>query len=495
MTSTRIVVGPRGPRGPAGVGRPGAKIKGGNITVKPGGGSWGGLWSEWDWDNWIKPQIDRAAALGMNAVRLIGNPGIVFYGATGGWSAISQATYDLRWKQVAAYCQTIGLFLYPCLTEKWAFSDGAGGYNFTSAPAIAAIASSAQALAGYPNVIGFDVFQEGSGSAEGLTVSDVLAVYAAIRTASPGVPLTTSSSSAGFGAVADFWGDRTSLPYQIWTAVGGSDFVDLHVYLDAPLVGDMDHIAQVGLPVILGEYGTTQDVASSTQVARFTAVGDCHARPGVLGSFVWALADQGTTPSDQSGVWDNTGYAAGVPLSTTAGKRAALTNIIDRMATMHTPERTHTPINRLPARATRVNLLSAWAEGANTARSVSALGVAMVANATGDTRLGTSYANGGSAAVALDTWYRVDVEVLSSVAGVTIGARLDWLTDAGVYVTNTATASGVSATLTPVRLSLIVKTPVSGVAYANLSLSSTGSTAGTSHTILSEPPPRIIRLS
>ena len=36
------------------------KIRGGNITVKPNGGSWGGLWSEWDWDNWIKPQVDRA---------------------------------------------------------------------------------------------------------------------------------------------------------------------------------------------------------------------------------------------------------------------------------------------------------------------------------------------------------------------------------------------------------------------------------------------------
>lgn len=307
---------------------PGIKIRGGNIVVKPDGASWGGLFSEWDWDDWIRPQVDRARVLGMNTVRLIGNPGIIFLPAGDNYPAITQEQYIARWRQLAEYTQSLGMMLYPALCEKWAFWDGTK-FDFTNPERVAAVTAVAKALAAYPNVIGFDVFQEGSGKDDGLTVSNVLDLYSSIRSVAPDVPLTTSNSSDNFGNTDDFWADQSSIPYQAWTANGGSDFIDIHVYLENADVTRLANFSRLGKPILVGEFGTPQSLTPTQQVGRIVSGKDLHNLPGVLGSIVWGLADQGAADADKVGVWDNSGFAQGAsPLSATTGQRTALTDLL-----------------------------------------------------------------------------------------------------------------------------------------------------------------------
>lgn len=307
---------------------PGIKVKGGNVVVKSYGGSWGGLFSEWDWDNWIKPQVDRARALGMNTIRLIGNPGIIFMAAGENYPAITLEQYIARWRQLADYTKSLGMMLYPALCEKWAFWDGTT-FDFANADRIDAIKAVAKALAPYPNVIGFDVFQEGSGKDDGLTVNNVLDLYGAIRSVAPGIPLTTSNSSDGFGNPEDFWSDQNSIQYQAWTAKGGADFIDIHVYLDNVDVSNLSNFSSLGKPILVGEFGTPQSLTPAEQVGRIVSGKDLHNLPGVLGSIVWGLADQGTADADKIGIWDNSGFSqGGSPLSTKTGQRTSLTDLL-----------------------------------------------------------------------------------------------------------------------------------------------------------------------
>lgn len=358
------------------------KIKGGNIVPKPdptnGGASQGvgAMWAEWDWNNWIKPQIDRAIALRLNAIRIIGSPQSVLTYASTSLPQISQAAYNARWRQIAEYCLRNGLYLYPTLTEKWAFMwtsfHGLGGtapWNFQEPVATAVITSSAAALAKYPNIVGFDLFQEGSGShGDGLVLADVLALYSAIRAVAPGIPLTTSDSSGSYGSADAFWTNTTSLPYQAWTSQGGADFVDLHIYTEGVNATQLDgYIKRVGRPIIIGEYGGGQNLSSASRAARYQSARVLHNRPGVLGSLLWALADQGTAPSSQFGVWDNTGFSqpaypspnGSTPLSVTTGRRSDVVTVLEGFASTEIPA----PLEARPNAKNMVFLGTSWTEG------------------------------------------------------------------------------------------------------------------------------------
>src|SRR6266487_3767970 len=74
------------------------KVKGVNLTSKPGAPSERAYWLEWDWFGWIRPQIDCAIALGANAIRIIGDVAMVLSGG------VTQATYNARLQQLMAYC-------------------------------------------------------------------------------------------------------------------------------------------------------------------------------------------------------------------------------------------------------------------------------------------------------------------------------------------------------------------------------------------------------
>jgi len=199
----------------------GAKIRGGNIVTKSGF-NWNHLWSEWDWENWIKPQIDRATALGFNTVRMISLPRVIFdsvdslahqsrerstaytlgrvrangsrlyrvksagtsgigAGPAGTGSTIvdgtvtweyvrpadlvplTQEQYDERWQQLVEYSASQRLMVYACLCTVEDFNAVEAG-NFRNAELTASIVTTAQRVAKYSNVIALEVFQEGDGT-------------------------------------------------------------------------------------------------------------------------------------------------------------------------------------------------------------------------------------------------------------------------------------------------------------------------------------------
>lgn len=462
-------------------------LRGGNITVKPAGASWAGLWSEWDWTNWIQPQVDRAIKLGLNAIRVIGAPQVVLTAGTGSGAAqISQATYDARWKQLAQYCVENGLRFYPCLTEKWAFYNGTT-YSFQDAAATACITTTAAVLSGYGNVIGFDLLQEGSGYSDGLVLADVLALYAAVRSAAPGVPVTTSSSSGNFGTTAQFWSDATSLPYQAWTADGGADFVDIHIYLEGVNASDLDSlIKRTGKPVLVGEFGADQaQAADANRVARYMSARQAHTRTGVLGSFVWALADQGTTNANKAGVWDNTGFTQGVsPLSTTSGQRTALVSELRKFPVAPTPTAPFRAPNLLTAEQSNpTGTTSGWTAGTNTYLTATSEGLAVAATAAGDVITGTIPTNG--TAVLPTTPYIATVKVLASASysSKPVSLQIDWYTSSNTYIISSPLAKAIDSVTSPTLLSVVRISP-SNAAYAVVTFRGYGFAQNENHLLI-----------
>ncbi len=197
----------------------GSKIRGGNIVLKRGY-QWGSLWSEWDWENWIKPQIDRAVALRLNSVRIIGAPSVIFEpnsasvfpiwqadtvyelegmvrangprvyrliapgtsGSSGGptgtgaslrdgsavWEyvrrndlrALSQDEYDERWSQLIEYSSQQRLMVYACLCSTNDYNQIGLG-DFRNTELTDSIVATAEQIAKYSNVIALEVFSEG----------------------------------------------------------------------------------------------------------------------------------------------------------------------------------------------------------------------------------------------------------------------------------------------------------------------------------------------
>jgi hypothetical protein len=483
------------------------KFKGGNIAPKAGGNAWRGLFAEWDWANWIKPQVDRAAALGLNAIRLIGGPYAVF-ASPAPFTQITQDQYDSRWEQLAAYCNSKNLFLYPVLISKWDLLDLRGAEpDWLEAPMLNSIKSTAQRLSKYKNVIGFDVFQEGSAATgvawkpntaygvnsrvnnngrgyvaiiggtsassggptgtgtgiadntvvwnfteKALLPSDVIAFMNELRTVT-NKPLTMSRSTGdGFG-----WYDTTSMWYQVFTAVDGADFVDIHIYESGsvpvlPQSPDFQ-LYKTQKPFLIGEFGVGQDpaISDATRTLRYQNVAALHNRPGIKGSFLWALADQNTANTDNWGVWDNTGFAQVIPaastspLSVTAGKRTAMTNVLptfivsDKIIEPYRQRNVLNPVQARP-RNSNVSTLVGWQTSANTALASDTRGLGFTAIADGNSLISTRLDS--APAVVPDSWYRVDVELLTDVTARSAKLFIDWYSSADAWISSSPVVSG-----------------------------------------------------
>jgi hypothetical protein len=463
----------------------GKKIRGGNITVKPSGQGWQGMWAEWDWTNWIKPQVDRAVALGMNTVRVIGSAECVIVDPIPvTLPKISQATYLARWQQLVEYCQSVGLYLYPVVVQKWDFIDTqTPTYNFQASNVTNVVTATAQLLGVYTNVIGFDCFQEGDAT-YGLAVADVLAMYSAIRAVAPTVPLTTSNSTGGFGTLRGFWDDTTSLSYQAWTATGGSDFIDIHLYTDALVASDLDgFIQRVGKPVLIGEFGDSVDQTTGAIAARYAAMAAVHNRQGVIGSLVWALADQTTTSTDEWGVWDNTGFsqpsfpspAGSTPLSTTSGKRSTQTNGLQAFGLADLPQSYRSPNLLKPTQANPTGTSNGWTTGANTYLSATNLGVAVAVTAAGNAIASTTPSNGTP--VTAVTPYIAKATFLASATADPrpVSIQIDWYNSSNAYISSSSATTGTDSLTAPLELA-VVAISASTAAYAVVTVRVIGAT-------------------
>jgi hypothetical protein len=66
------------------------------------------LWALWDWDGWVKPQLDHGMAIGINTFSAIGD----LYGVANG--SIPIATYRAMQLQIATYLAEHGAYYMPC---------------------------------------------------------------------------------------------------------------------------------------------------------------------------------------------------------------------------------------------------------------------------------------------------------------------------------------------------------------------------------------------
>ena len=472
-------------------------ILGGNIVPRPDG-DWRELAFNWDWTNWIKPQVDRARLLGMNLVRLILAPGVTLPKvSTGGSTAgtISSATYETRLRQLATYCAQQGLYLYVCLATDVDFVDvnaaydygdagdvaTGGGTDFSNATVQAAVADAAEWLAEYPNVVGFDVFQE---NPAGILEADILSLIDAVRAVAPRVPITSSISSGNW--------TNTAVPNAVvlyeHAAGVGSDFADFHVYTnnDDPTSPDYAISVSGGKPVLIGEFGSPVSAGQSAQEAVFENVAALRNRQGILGAIVWALADQGVANSLKYGVWDNTGFIpAAAPLSLTAGKRTYLTDRLTSLFQRSDPAPRYEPPELLTEVQIRPSLYDfGWVDAGDAAVDSHPLGLEVTCGAAS-----TVVLSGDEFALTPGKVYRLRLESMRGTGGArAVYVYLTLLTSAGAFVANVGTGIVQNADAAIPNVHEVIwhfnAAAYPTVAKCKVRVSVTGATIGETHYIL-----------
>ena len=280
-----------GPKTPAGVKLRGANHVGSFSRVS-GDTVWAALWRVWDWDNWIRPQLDDIATVG-NAVRFWGNTLVMVDGS------LTLAQYLAHWRQALDYIQSLGLYVYPCGGDLGHWGD------YTWAQSTQTYTELAQLLASYPNVIGVDIVNEArslnynpdhDSYRQPEPVDKLLAELGGIVRAA-GLPITYSRSMRDpSGWSLDYFTDHMG------------DFLDFHVYYSPGPTDSLIAYQQpwgAGKQLIVGEFGRDITDSSATRTAYYDAVRTmCGNDSNCLGGFAWSAWDLGTTATSQWGLFD-----------------------------------------------------------------------------------------------------------------------------------------------------------------------------------------------
>lgn len=249
-------------------------------VIAVGTGAWPRMWSEWDWDGWIKPQIDYMIGngIGCNAVRVQGAAYAVHNGT------LNMATYLAHWAQLIEYCAQYGVYVYPCGCTLDTDTD----MNLTAAEMGATFAEIFLHHQQYDNVVGIDMIQETANWGEPTwtaTIAKLAALIAVIKAAGVTLPITCSSSEfvdSGFPWVIE------AAPYL--------DFIDIHCYYHTVPAGALDAIyaAAPGKDIICGEVGA--EVSWSTSAEQLRTIREVlqmmnSGHPNSRGAFVWCSND------------------------------------------------------------------------------------------------------------------------------------------------------------------------------------------------------------
>lgn len=273
-------------------------VKGVNIVPHPSdSGLWRVMWEEWDWNNWIRPQIDKCVRLGANTIRFFGTHRGLLSGS------VTASQMEARWRQWAEYCIAQGLALYPCLGDD--FWDDLPG---TTAEMIAGTsAQQATILNDYAaRCIGMDNVQENvslwmDGTKKVVISNAVKAVTS--------IPLAYSMSA---GVT---WSASTS---------AGQDFVDFHTYGRSVARANLDAFwaANPSAKILCGEFGVASNETQAEQESIYGHMLDLVANyrgPGgqrLAGACAWAITEQqsigwGMWPADFSEAGEKTAMTNG----------------------------------------------------------------------------------------------------------------------------------------------------------------------------------------
>ncbi len=286
------------------------RLRGANIvcSAKPlgrpwtdfGTNVWAAMWTVWDWDNWIRPQIDDAAALG-NSVRLWGSTQTFLAGN------ITEDVYYARWRQLLDYCAKKELYMLPSGSDL----QNDVKRSLSSTEAAAHYAKWVNMLAQYPGVIGVDLMNE----AWGMTVpgtksqSDYNWLLTTLRACADavhrqGLPVTVSFpvfdssvwswNSRGPAPAGPIFGDHPVEPFFELC-----DFLDFHIYADttpADIANTYTNTWAQGKPMMFGEFGIGADQPPAARSGFYDMVQQLvAARPDNLGALAWSCYDVNDT--------------------------------------------------------------------------------------------------------------------------------------------------------------------------------------------------------
>lgn len=297
------------------------KIYGCNIASKKSygvdtayGAAWLALWNAWDWDGWIKPQIDWACGnnIGCNCIRLIGSLEGVYAGT------FTQNTYNSRWIQLVEYCASLGVYVYftggwfPQVSPDNVYYPAGAGANMTDQQIADGINATLSALSGYRNIIAADLMQENDWWPETFKAERSVDVYNKVKAGGTALPCTFSSTKVLTDQSSKDW----------FTSIAGAfDMIDHHIYAmvgydpNTPIVlSDMNYWLSTysGYDIIFGEFGSPQSASADTQNNYFHSVLGVASsgNPYLRGAQAWACTDGNDVTTDEWGLFDVT-FATG----------------------------------------------------------------------------------------------------------------------------------------------------------------------------------------
>lgn len=266
------------------------------LTV--GTGAWPAMWASWDWDNWIKPQIDYMIGngVGCNAIRFQGAAYAVKNGT------LDMAQYLARWSQLIEYCAQYGVYVYPCGCTLDTDTD-------MNLPADQMGAVFAQIFAHhqqYDNVIGVDMIQETANWGAPTwtaTIAKLAALISVVKQCGVTLPITCSSPEfvdSGFPWVLE------AAPYL--------DFIDIHCYYHTVPADALDGILSAcqGKDIVVGEVGAEASWSTSAEQLRtirevLNMANSGH--PNVRGAFVWSSTDPANPAVITGKAWGQYDYS------------------------------------------------------------------------------------------------------------------------------------------------------------------------------------------
>ncbi len=245
-----------------------------------GSGAWPAMWDSWDWDGWIRPQIDYMIGngVGCNAIRVQGAAYAVQNGT------LDMGQYLGRWSQLIEYCAQYGVYVYPCGCTLDTDTD----MNLPADQMGAVFAQIFMHHQQYENVVGIDMIQETANWGAPTwtaTIAKLAALIAVIKATGVTLPITCSSSEfvdSGFPWVLE------AAPYL--------DFIDIHCYYHTVPAGALDSIlaACPGKDIVVGEVGAEASWSTTAEQRRtIREVLDManSGNPYVRGAFVWSSTD------------------------------------------------------------------------------------------------------------------------------------------------------------------------------------------------------------
>lgn len=283
------------------------QLHGSNVVPKSTDVGWRTFYRDWDWAGWVKPQIDRVADAGGNAIRMIGDVGGVI------WGMNTRALYLSRWEQFIEHCRDRGLWVYvvggAADANAWEDVLDSGSDRPSDAQIAAEVAALASATAKYENVVALDGCQEinfatGYNDAAQAALADAIAN--AVRAEVPSLPITFSYGGmpgSGWAATTFFTNFNPIV-----------DFFDFHAWPETPLLNPnlAAYFAAAEKPLVIGEFGSAKSNSDATRNAAYDHWKTYAGRPEIAGSFSWAIQDQSASAASNYGMWDNAGAASSV---------------------------------------------------------------------------------------------------------------------------------------------------------------------------------------